>query len=291
MRRLFLTFREAGLRFSRDGCAFLAQALAFNALFALFPLIVLAITAASYIFPIPELAVYRVVGELAPAVRSYIESNIRTYEYGRGISSIVALAFLLWSGKNLFMGLAYALDRAIGVPRGRPIFHSIGRSLIILPIIGIILLVAMILPFAISVGLSVAQVPDSRHLAQLIGYVVSLALVFVVTLTLYAFLPNRRLAWHFGFPGAIFAALVWPALQFAFAQYTLHVDFSKIYGALSAPLVLLLWFYFVGSVFLFGAQLCTAWAGQHGTTAVPTLVDKLDPPGATEAGSASLDTE
>ena len=291
MRRLFLAFREATLRFSRDGCAFLAQALAFNALFALFPLIVLAIAAASYIFPIPELAVYRVVGELAPGVRTYIENNIRTYEYGRGLSSIVALAFLFWSGKNLFMGLAYALERAIGVSHGRPLFHRIARSLIMLPVIGIMLLVAMILPFAISIGLSVAQVPDSRHLAQLSGYAVSLVLVFVVTLTLYSFLPNRKLAWHFGLPGAAFAALLWPALQFAFAQYTLHVDFSKVYGALSAPLVLLLWFYLVGSLFLFGAQLCTAWAAQSGTLGVPVLVDKLQPSDADQTGAPGSDAE
>ncbi|GAC1614476.1 MAG: hypothetical protein NVS9B12_15300 [Vulcanimicrobiaceae bacterium] len=47
MKRLILAFREAGLRFSRDGCAFLAQAIAFNSLFTLFPLIVLTITGAS----------------------------------------------------------------------------------------------------------------------------------------------------------------------------------------------------------------------------------------------------
>ncbi len=33
-----------------------------------------------------------------------------------------------------------------------------------------------------------------------------------------------------------------------------HVDFTLIYGALSAPLVLLLWFYCIGSIFLFGAE-------------------------------------
>jgi uncharacterized BrkB/YihY/UPF0761 family membrane protein len=43
-------------------------------------------------------------------------------------------------------------------------------------------------------------------------------------------------------------------MQYAFAAYITHVDFSRIYGALSAPLVLLLWFYCIGSIFLFGAE-------------------------------------
>jgi membrane protein len=277
VKRVFLAFREAGIRFSRDGCGFLAQAVAFNSLFALFPLFVLATTVASYVFPIPEHRVYAIVQDLAPQLRGYIENSVHTYMYGRGVSSLVAIAFLVWSGKNLFMALAYALDRAIGVPKGRPLVHNIARSLIILPIIGIMLIVAMALPIILSVALAVAKLPDSRHMAQLSGYIIALALVFVVTLTLYAFLPNRKLSWRFGVPGAIFAASIWPVVQFAFAQYTIRVNFTAIYGALSAPLVLLLWFYLVGSIFLFGAELCTAWASQTGTERVPTLIDQLDP--------------
>jgi uncharacterized BrkB/YihY/UPF0761 family membrane protein len=37
------------------------------------------------------------------------------------------------------------------------------------------------------------------------------------------------------------------------------VDFTLVYGALSAPLVLLLWFYCIGSIFLFGAEYSIAW--------------------------------
>ena len=51
MKRLILAFREAALRFSRDGCAFLAQAIAFNALFTVFPLLILVLSAASLFFP------------------------------------------------------------------------------------------------------------------------------------------------------------------------------------------------------------------------------------------------
>jgi membrane protein len=265
------------VRFSRDGCGFLAQAIAFNALFALFPLVVLAITAASYIFPVPEHRVYTIFGALAPQLRGYLQDSFRTYMYARGVSSIIAIVFLAWSGKNLFMALAYALDRALGVPKGRPLVHSIARSLVILPIIGIMLIVAMALPVILSIALAVAQVPDRGHVTQIGGYVFALALVFVVTLTLYTFLPNRKLHWSFGVPGAIFAAVSWPIVQFAFAQYTIHVDFRAVYGALSAPLVLLLWFYFVGSIFLYGAELCAAWSARSGATEVPTLIDHLDP--------------
>lgn len=277
MRRLLLAVREAGLRFSRDGCGFLAQAVAFNSLFALFPLVVIAFTVSSYFFPLPEGRLLGFIDTFAPTAHQFVEANIQSYNGGRGISSIIAAAFLIWSGKNLFMALTYALDRALGVPKGRPLLHDIALSIVMLPAMGVLLLLSMALPMILQILLFIYRVPDGRHIGQVAAYLLSLALVFIVTATLYAFLPNRRLAWHFGVPGATFVACMWPLVQFAFQQYTLHVDFTHIYGALSAPLVLLLWFYLVGSIFLYGAEYCTAWAGQHGTERVPTMVDTLAP--------------
>lgn len=279
MKRLILAFREAGLRFSRDGCAFLAQALAFNALFAVFPLAVLTLTTASIVEPNSQQQVLSTINTLAPELQSFIASNLQSYIYGRGISSIIALLFIAWSGKNLFLGLAYALDRALGVPKGRPFVHNIAFSLVTLPVIGILMLIAMGLPVVISIVFTFSNLPDRQHLAQFGAYLVSLLLVFLVTLMLYTFLPNRRVKWRFAIPGASFAALTWPLVQLAFAQYTIHVNFAKIYGALSAPLVVLLWFYLMGSIFLFGAELSVGWAHLKGTHPVPELIDEIDPSG------------
>jgi membrane protein len=282
MHRLFLTFREAALRFSRDGCAFLAQALAFNAIFALFPLMVLFLTLLSYFFNVTTIAEGRMlslIDTMAPTLHDYIATNLQTYYYARGLTSIVAAVILIWSGKNLFMGLAFALNRAVGVPRGRPFVHDIALSLVMLPIVGIVLLIAMVLPFMIYLGLAMVGAHDVRNLAQIAGYGVSLLLVFVVSSILYSYLPNRRLKWHFGVPGAIFSAIMWPIVQLAFAQYVTRVDFTHVYGALSAPLVLLLWFYLMASIFLFGAQISTAWAARSGKVPVPRLIDRIDTAG------------
>ncbi|PZR57379.1 MAG: hypothetical protein DLM50_06185 [Candidatus Meridianibacter frigidus] len=271
MKRLVLAFREAGVRFSRDGCAFLAQAIAFNALFTLFPLLLLSITAASYVYPNSQQRVLDFVDTLAPTLHDFIAGNLQSYFGARVGSGIIALAFAVWAGKNLFMALAYALDRALGVPKGRPLVHDIALSIVMLPMVGILLIVAMALPILISVVVAFSDLPDQGLLTQLLGYGVSLLLVFVLTIIMYTFLPNRRVVWHFAVPGASFAALTWPLMQFAFAQYTTHVNFARVYGALSAPLALLLWFYLMGSIFLFGAQLCAGWAHLKGSTPVSDI--------------------
>ncbi len=254
MRRLISAFREALLRYSRDGCAFLAQSVAFNAIFSVFPLAVLVLSAATLFFPDSEHRTLAFVNTLAPALHDYIAKNLYTYIYGRGISSLIAAAVLLWSGKNLFMGLAFALDRALAVPKGRPLVHNLLLSFVMLPVTGILLLVAIALPIVLSVTFHVAGIHDPRRITHILAYLISIALVFIVAVVLYRWLPNRRNSWAFAFRGAAVVAVAWPAVQYAFAAYVTHVDFTLIYGALSAPLVLLLWFYCIGSIFLFGAE-------------------------------------
>jgi membrane protein len=259
MGRLISTLREASLRFSNDGCAFLAQAVAFNAIFALFPLIVLILSAASFIFPFAQERVLNFLGTFSPTLHEFVAANLQTYIYGRGISSIIALGFLVWSGKNLFMGIGFALDRSLAVPKGRPFIHNVALSIVMLPVMALILIVAMALPIVISIVMFIAQVPDRQNLTHVSAYAISLLLVFAVTMLLYHFLPNRRISVRFSLPGALLVASLWPIVQFAFTQYTLHVNFTQIYGALSVPLALLLWFYVIGSLFFFGAEFSAAW--------------------------------
>lgn len=274
MERLISAFREAGIRFSRDGCAFLAQAIAFNALFSLFPLTILAFSALTFVLPDAERRTLLFFDTLAPTLHDYIVNNLQTYIYGRGITSIIALVTLIWSGKNLFMGLAYALDRALNVPKGRPLVHNLALSVVMLPVTGILLLVAIGLPIVLSVTFHVAGFHDPARVTHILAYLISIALVFIVALVLYRWLPNSDVSWHFALCGATVVAIAWPIVQIAFAQYVTHVDFTRIYGALSAPLVLLLWFYCIGSIFLFGAEYSIAWqTGYPSTVPEGSVVD------------------
>lgn len=263
MNRLISVFRAAFVRFARDGCAFHAQSVAFNAIFALFPLSVLTLSALTYVLPESEHRALAFFDTLAPTLHDYIVANLATYIYGRGISSVIALVFLLWSGKNLFMGLAFALDRALNVPKGRPLVHNLALSLVMLPVTFVLLIVAVALPAVLALTFHVAGFHDPRRGTHILAYLLSIALVFIVALVLYRWLPNRQVSWGFALRGAAVVAIAWPPVQYAFAAYLTHVDFTRIYGALTAPLVLLLWFYCIGSIFLFGAEYSIAWPTGH----------------------------
>lgn len=220
----------------------------------MFPLTVLVLSTVTLVLPFAEHRVLAFFDTFSPTLHDYVAANLQTYIYGRGITSVIALLVLLWSGKNLFMALAFALDRALKVPKGRPLVHNLALSIVMLPVTGVVLIVAIALPALFSVVARVGGFADPVSLTHVLAYVLSIALVFIVTVVLYRFLPNRSVSWGFALRGATIVAAAWPVVQYAFAQYVTHVDFTHVYGALSAPIVLLLWFYFIGSIFLFGAE-------------------------------------
>ncbi len=264
MKALVDVFKRAGLRFSRDGCAFFAQALAFNAIFAIFPLVILAVALLAYIYG-NDLGVANtttLIGTLAPQVRDVLTSNLHHVVKFRGISGATALVALLWSGKNLFQGLAYALNRALDIENGRPLIMDIVVALIMLPVIGALFFAAAAVPLAVAFLAKFGVLRDAVLVPQIAGHIASIVLIFVVATVLYVYLPNRRVGIRFGIPGAIFVTFAWEFAQIAFAIYTTHVDFRYVYGALAAFAVLLVWFYYMATIFLFGAELCAQWSAR-----------------------------
>lgn len=275
--RLVGVFRAAGLRFSSDGCAFLAQAIAFNALFAIFPIVILGIGILALLFGTDrgQADATRIIADLAPSVQSILLENLAQLVDYRGISGLVSILALIWSGKNLFLALTYALDRALGVPKARPFLNDMLVAIVMLPILGAILVAATAVPVVLSVflhyGRDLAATYGRQfsgvaiHLhnlalpSQIVGYGFGGLLVFVIATILYDYLPNRRVPPSFGVPGAIVTAIAWEAAQIAFAVYTTHVNFVHVYGAISAFAILLLWLYYMATIFLFGAEFSAQW--------------------------------
>ena len=261
MRRLIRVFRAAGIQYSEDGCAVLAQALAFNAIFAVFPLVMLAVAALGFVYGSDrgQAQVLALIKTVAPGVRDVVSANLQHVVENRGLSGLIAIVALVWSGKNLFQTIAYTLDRALDIPKGRPLLKDILFAIVTLPVLAILLVVATALPLALSFVVQNGGFRHSALWAQVAGYGTGILLVFIVTLLLYDFLPNRRMKLSFGIPGAIFTTVAWEIAQIAFGIYSTHVDYTKVYGALAALAILLVWFYYMGTIFLFGAELSAQW--------------------------------
>jgi membrane protein len=59
----------------------------------------------------------------------------------------------------------------------------------------------------------------------------------------------------------LFTGVFWELAKHLFSIYIVRVvDYSKIYGSLSAIIILFLWLYYSAYIFLFGAELSYVYA-------------------------------
>ena len=262
MSRVIRVFRAAALRFSAEGSAFMAQAIAFTALFALLPLTLVAVAMLAFVYGTDEgiTRAHAVIELYLPQIQDLVANNLDAIVRYRGVTGIIGLLGLVWSGKNLFQALTYALNRSLGIVHYRHIVWDVLIALVLVPFAGIVLVMATVLPVVITLLVQFTGLESLRWVPQITSYAAAALLVFVVSAILYAYLPNRRPHWWSVVVGALVCAVLYSLAQIAFAIYTAYAAYAfAIYGALSALVVLLLWLDLIGVIFLFGAHVTAAW--------------------------------
>jgi membrane protein len=265
-------FRAAAIGFSAAGAAFLAQAIAFNVFFAAIPLSLVIVAMFGYIFGTEtgDMRALDTIDQFAPQFYDLVSANIQSVVRYRGVSGIIGLIGLIWSGKNVFGAVSYGLDRSLGL-QSRHFIYEILIALVLVPILGLVLIVATAAPLAITFVERFTGLEYLRYGPQIGSYSFSLAFVFVFSTLVYTYLPNRRSSMWFGVPGAIVTAIGYSIAQVAFGIYTAHANVFQIYGTLSAIFALMLWVYYVCVIFLYGAHVSAQWEAHFGKNAPATL--------------------
>jgi membrane protein len=275
--KLVDVFRVAAVEFSAAGAAFLAQAIAFNVFFAAIPLSLVIVAMFGYIFGTEsgDLRALDTIDRFTPQFYDLVSGNIQSVVRYRGVSGIVGLIGLIWSGKNVFGAVSYALDRSLGL-RSRHFIYEILIAVVLVPILGLVLIVATAVPLAITYVERFTGLEYLRYGPQIGSYSFSLAFVFVFATLVYTYLPNRRSGIGFGIPGAIVTAIGYSIAQVAFGIYTAHANVFQIYGTLSAIFALMLWVYYICLIFLFGAHVSAQWAAHFSAAPRGTLGSPAD---------------
>lgn len=260
--RLFRVLRLASGAFSATGSGVLAQAIAYNALFAIFPLALLLAAILGFLSGTAagQEQTLAVLGPVAPVAQRILEREIHHVVQYRGISGALGLVILIWSAKNVFLTITYALDRALGAPKDGPIVRNALVATLMIPLLGALLLASAVLPIALSAIGHLGGLADLAQLNQVAAYLSSMLMFFCMAAALYRWLPNAALTFGHVLPGAVFCAVAWTILQVGFGIYTVHADFTRIYGAIAGIMVLLLWFYCLAAILLFGAHFFIAWS-------------------------------
>jgi len=250
--------------FVADNGPGLAAQLAYYFFFSLFPAVLVGIAFASF-FPL-EHFVDRMVATLGGVVPGdiirIVQDQVRKISEGNngGLLTFGVLA-ALWSSSAAVMGLIDALNHAYDIEEGRPWWKvrllSLGLTLGLAAFILIAFALVLVGPTAAEYIARVTGLgPVFAWTWKILQWPVVLALVSIGAGLVYYFAPDAEQEWVWVTPGAILAAIIWLAASLGFKFYVANfATYTETYGAIGGVMVLLLWFYLSGVVFLLGAEL------------------------------------
>lgn len=261
-----------------------AMAMAYRFFFAIFPGLILIFTLIPAV-PIPELKgqVTDLLEAVVPGDSMGFMGHILDEFFSKPSAGLISIniALLLYSTMSGIKVMMSAFSKDSLHFRPRNFFHF--------NFIAFILLIGMLLIFMGTIALLVLQEVWVNYLQDngimhsggwqvfivrsMFWMLLYAALLFAVAL-LYYLGPDTRRRGRFFSPGAIAGSvlilLAVTAFRLFFAQFA---NYNKIYGSLSAIMVLMVWFYWISIVLLIGFELNAAILAASGITAGDSGLD------------------
>lgn len=236
-----------------------AAAIAYFAVFSLFPLTILSIYIASF-YAGPLLDQQFIIQKLefiAPALGHLLGQNIDEIIQTRGPVTSVALVGLIWSASTIFYILNQTLNKIWSNKPGRRVWKRRGRAILfVLVFVGPALFFAS---FASSILIHLRTWVPNQFIP--IGSGISLALAVLLDIALfillYSILPHGVSTWRDILPGAMGAGFLWELAKKIFLSFiSSYISVSNlVYGSVTTIIAFLVWAYLSGLIFLFGAYL------------------------------------
>lgn len=257
-----------------DDIFFLAGGIAFNVLLAAAPFFLLLVGILTYVLRRTledprEAAVEYVLSILPPSQQVVgITGHIvdRVMEGGPSFGAIGLLLFI-WASTRLFGTLRAVLKDIFDLPEERGIVAGKIFDLEMVLVAGTLL----VLNTGITLALEAAQRfglewlgLENQRAAQVFVVtwprLAAFGFIFLMFLLIYRFLPLRRTPWRISLVAAAFSSVSWELLKGLFAWYVSDVvDYSRTYGTLLAPVLLVFWVYYSSVVFILGGEVAQVY--------------------------------
>lgn len=276
---------------SKDNVPRLGASLAYYTLFAVSPILVIAIAIAGSVFG-EEAVRGQIVNEIDGLVGRQGAEAIQTILQGvhkdrsGTLAVLIGTATLIIAASGAFLELQHALNTIFRVKTDakksglQRLLLSRLRSFGLVVSIGFLLMVSLLVSAGVS-ALS-ARLQDIElmgpWLLNALDVGVSLAVMTLLFGMIYRFLPDVRLAWRDVWTGAFVTALLFSIGKFLIGLYLGQSSVASSYGAAGSIVVLLVWVYYSAQVILLGAE-CTRVYAEHrrGASPPPNNLARRDP--------------
>ena len=278
-----MTVRDLGWLFKRalagwwnDNVPRLGASLAYYTLFALAPILIVAITIAGLVFG-PDVVQRQVTAEISglvgeeggKAVRAMLEGAAQ--RGSDGIATAVGLVTFFLGATGAFLELQTALN-AIWRVKPKPdagIKDLLLQRLLSFGLVigvGFVLLVSLLVSAALSaLNQYIGElVPQIAGIWQGVNTLVSLGVVTLLFAMIYQFLPDVDLRLRHVWIGALVTAGLFNIGKYLIGLYLGTSGVASAYGAAGSVVVLLVWVYYSAQTVLLGAEFTRAYVERFG---------------------------
>ncbi|MGG4268078.1 YihY/virulence factor BrkB family protein [Peribacillus simplex] len=240
----------------------LAAEQAYYYLLALFPLLILLLSILPYLNIDIQTALDTIKTFMPVETMEVIEKNIINILSERN-GGLLTFGFLgtIWSASNGMNAFIHSMNIAYDVEETRNFLKA--------RLISIILTLGLVVAFIVMLGLpvfgkviidllqQVISIPEEMQiLFSLLRWVIAVVVISLVLTFLYRFAPNKSFPIKHVIPGAVTATVLWLGISLGFSFYVSNfANYSSTYGSLGGVIILMLWLYLSGLIFVIGGEI------------------------------------
>ena len=255
-----------------DNVTLLAAGVAFYAVLALLPALIIAVSTYGIFTTTAEAErqIEALLEVLPEATARTLETQMRPIvgfsPTSLSIGVLISVAALLWTTSNVTRAIvravvvAYDQEELKSPLERRPVV--LGLTLLV--IVGGLLMLAFIA--AVPIWLARFDPTDAIVTFGNLRWLLIVVLMVGGTSLLYRYAPPRRpTSWLAVLPGALLATIVWTLASLGFSTYVGSFgSYNETYGVLGAAVILLLWFWLTALAVITGAELNEVLELRHG---------------------------
>ena len=260
-----------------DNVPRLGASLAYYTLFALAPILIVAISIGGLVFG-PEAVRGEIVGQIqglvgregAEAIQSMLEGASRPDS--SIAATVVGIITFFLGATGAFLELQTALNAIWHVePKSD---GSYWRVLVMQRVISFGLVVAMGFLLLTSLLVSAALAAIYRYMGnafpgvvvlwEALNVIVSLTVITLLFALIYKVLPDVKLSWRDVWVGALVTAGLFSIGRLIIGLYLGTAGIASTYGAAGSVVVILVWVYYSAQIILLGAEFTRAYVDEFG---------------------------
>jgi membrane protein len=261
-------------RFAEDRCTRVAGSLSYTTLLALVPLtaVIFAVLSAFPVFQaVMDLLEEFIYTNFVPAAGEAVQKYVQQFAANAGRLTLWGLLFLFITALMLMATIERTFNDIWHVPQRSKRLH------VFLSYWALLTLGPILIGLSLSITSYVVSLPLFDHDAMLGGFRAILlgslpaAFEFLAFLLLYTVVPNHIVRLRYAIAGAAMAMMLFEIAKVGFGFFVVYFSsYRKIYGALAALPIFLIWIYVSWVVILLGAVATATlpeWKGGAGARA------------------------